>query len=111
MIGINIMLALGMHAVTGLAGQINMGQYGFYAIGAYSCALLSTKLGLGFVPTLLITILISTFFGIVVGIPSLRIEGPYLALMHHRLCRIGQADPQQRGLGRKSQRHHAHSQT
>jgi branched-chain amino acid transport system permease protein len=87
MIGINIMLALGMHAVTGLAGQINMGQYGFYAIGAYSCALLSTKLGLGFVPTLLITILISTFFGIVVGIPSLRIEGPYLAL-----CTIGFAE-------------------
>ena len=87
MIGINIMLALGMHAVTGLAGQINMGQYGFYAIGAYSCALLSTKLGLGFVPTLLATILISAFFGIIVGIPSLRIEGPYLAL-----CTIGFAE-------------------
>lgn len=38
MIGINILLALGMHLVTGLAGQINMGQYGFYCIGAYAGA-------------------------------------------------------------------------
>lgn len=87
MIGINILLALGMHAVTGLAGQINMGQYGFYAIGAYTCALISTKLGWGFIPTLLATIFISAFFGIIVGIPSLRIEGPYLAL-----CTIGFAE-------------------
>jgi len=87
MIGINILLALGMHAVTGLAGQINMGQYGFYAIGAYTCALISTKLGLGFAPTLLVTIVVSAFFGIIVGIPSLRIEGPYLAL-----CTIGFAE-------------------
>jgi branched-chain amino acid transport system permease protein len=87
MIGINILLALGMHAVTGLAGQINMGQYGFYAIGAYTCALISTKLGLGFIPTLLVTIAVSAIFGIIVGIPSLRIEGPYLAL-----CTIGFAE-------------------
>lgn len=87
MIGVNILLALGMHAVTGLAGQINMGQYGFYAIGAYTCALISTKMGIGFIPTLLITIVISAVFGIIVGIPSLRIEGPYLAL-----CTIGFAE-------------------
>lgn len=87
MIGINILLALGMHAVTGLAGQINMGQYGFYCIGAYACAIISTKFGLGFIPTLLITIAISAFFGFLVGIPSLRIEGPYLAL-----CTIGFAE-------------------
>ena len=87
MIGINIILALGMHAVTGLAGQINMGQYGFYCIGAYTCAIISTKIGLGFIPTLLVTILISIVFGLIVGIPSLRIEGPYLAL-----CTIGFAE-------------------
>ena len=80
MIGINMLLALGMHAVTGLAGQINMGQYGFYAIGAYTCAIISTRFEIGFFPVLLIVILISAIFGILVGIPSLRIEGPYLAL-------------------------------
>jgi branched-chain amino acid transport system permease protein len=80
MIGINILIALGMHAVTGLAGQINMGQYGFYCIGAYTCGIIMTKFGLGFTPTLLIVIAISAVFGILVGIPSLRIEGPYLAL-------------------------------
>lgn len=87
MVGINILLALGMHFVTGLAGQINMGQYGFYCIGAYCGALLTTKLGLGFVPTLLVTILISMVFGMLVGIPSLKVEGPYLSL-----CTIGFAE-------------------
>lgn len=87
MIGINILLALGMHFVTGLAGQINMGQYGFYCIGAYCGALLTTKLGLGFLPTLLLTILISGAFGLLVGIPALKVEGPYLSL-----CTIGFAE-------------------
>lgn len=87
MIGINILLALGMHLVTGLAGQINMGQYGFYCIGAYCGALLTTKLGLGFVPTLLLTIVISAAFGLLVGIPALKVEGPYLSL-----CTIGFAE-------------------
>ncbi len=87
MVGINILLALGMHFVTGLAGQINMGQYGFYCIGAYCGALLTTKLGLGFLPTLVITILISMAFGMLVGIPSLKVEGPYLSL-----CTIGFAE-------------------
>lgn len=87
MIGINILLALGMHFVTGLAGQINMGQYGFYCIGAYCGALLTTKLGLGFLSTLLLTILISGAFGLLVGIPALKVEGPYLSL-----CTIGFAE-------------------
>ncbi len=87
MIGINILLALGMHFVTGLAGQINMGQYGFYCIGAYAGAILTTRLGLGFWPTLVITILISAVFGMLVGVPSLKVEGPYLSL-----CTIGFAE-------------------
>ena len=87
MIGINILLALGMHFVTGLAGQINMGQYGFYCIGAYSGALLSTKLGLSFFPALGLTIVISAAFGLLVGIPALKVEGPYLSL-----CTIGFAE-------------------
>lgn len=87
MIGINILLALGMHAVTGLAGQINMGQYGFYCIGAYTSAVIGTQTEIGFIPTLLIVIVFSAFFGFLVGIPSLRIEGPYLAL-----CTIGFAE-------------------
>lgn len=87
MIGINILLALGMHFVTGLAGQINMGQYGFYCIGAYCGALITTKLGMGFLPTLVITIAVSAVCGMLVGIPSLKVEGPYLSL-----CTIGFAE-------------------
>lgn len=87
MIGINILLALGMHLVTGLAGQINMGQYGFYCIGAYAGGVLTTRLGLGFWPGLIGAIVISAFFGFLIGIPSLKVEGPYLAL-----CTIGFAE-------------------
>lgn len=87
MIGINILLALGMHFVTGLAGQINMGQYGFYCIGAYAGAIFTTTFEMGFWPTLIITILISAAFGMLVGIPSLKVEGPYLSL-----CTIGFAE-------------------
>lgn len=87
MIGINILLALGMHIVTGLAGQINMGQYGFYCIGAYVGALFTTSLKLSFWPALLATVVISAIFGFIIGVPSLKVEGPYLAL-----CTIGFAE-------------------
>ena len=87
MVGINILMALGMHMVTGLAGQINMGQYGYFCIGAYSGAILSTTFQLPFEIAILITIAISAFFGLLVGIPSLKVEGPYLAL-----CTIGFAE-------------------
>ena len=83
-IGINILLALGMNLITGTAGQINMGQYGFYAVGAYTSAIISTELGAGFGLSLLAAIVVSIIFGLLVGIPSLRVQGPYLAL-----CTIG----------------------
>lgn len=81
---INIILALGMHMVTGAAGQINMGQYGFYCIGAYCSAIITTQTGLGYIPALLLTMVVSAFFGLLVGIPALKVEGPYLSL-----CTIG----------------------
>lgn len=87
MIGINILIALGMHVVTGLAGQINMGQYGFYCIGAYVGAITTTTLGWGFWPALLASIAVSALFGVLLGIPSLKVEGPYLSL-----CTIGFAE-------------------
>lgn len=56
-------------------------------IGAYAGALLTTKGGLGFVPSLIVTIAISAAFGMLVGIPALKVEGPYLSL-----CTIGFAE-------------------
>lgn len=87
LIGINILIALGMHVVTGLAGQINMGQYGFYCIGAYTYAITTTQFGFGFLTALLCSILVSAVFGALLGIPSLKVEGPYLSL-----CTIGFAE-------------------
>jgi branched-chain amino acid transport system permease protein len=79
-VGINIILALGLNLVTGNSGQINMGQYGFYAVGAYTAGLVSTNTGLDFWPTLILVILVSALFGLVVGFPALKVEGPYLAV-------------------------------
>lgn len=80
MIGINIIVALGMYVVTGASGQINMGQYGFFCVGSYAAALVTTKLGLGFWSAVLITFLVCMVIGLFVGFLALRIEGPYLAL-------------------------------
>lgn len=80
MIGISIPVALGMYVVTGASGQINMGQYGFYCIGSYSAALLTTRLGLGFWSALAFSLFICMCLGIFIGLLALRIEGPYLAL-------------------------------
>jgi len=87
MAGVNILLALGMHIVTGVTGQINMGQYGFYCVGAYCCAIATTKAQMGFWPALMLTIAVSALCGLLVGIPALKVEGPYLSL-----CTIGFAE-------------------
>ncbi|MBU9727667.1 branched-chain amino acid ABC transporter permease [Diplocloster modestus] len=80
MIGINIIVALGMYVVTGASGQINMGQYGFFCVGSYTAALVTTRLGLDFWFCVLITCLVCSAAGLCVGFLALRIEGPYLAL-------------------------------
>lgn len=80
MIGINIIVALGMYVVTGASGQINMGQYGFYCVGSYTAALVTTRLGLGFWASAAFTCVICAVIGLFIGYLALRIEGPYLAL-------------------------------
>ena len=74
------MNAIGLNLVTGYAGQLSLGHAGFFAIGAYSSALLSMRLGWPFPIALLSSAVIATLFGALLGIPSLRLRGPYLAL-------------------------------
>mgnify|MGYP000860201344 FL=1 len=78
---IYIMLGLGLNIVVGLAGLLDLGYVGFYAVGAYSYALLSHYYGLGFWTCLPIAGLMAAFFGFVLGFPVLRLRGDYLAIV------------------------------
>jgi branched-chain amino acid transport system permease protein len=79
-IGINIILAFSFY-VPFSAGMICLGQAGFMAIGAYTAALLSMKVGLPFLWAVLAGGCVSGMLGIVTGFPALRIRGVYLMLM------------------------------
>ena len=75
-----ILLAVGLNIVKGFCGQVTVGHIGLYAIGAVSSALLALHLGWPFWMTLPAAVVITGFAGVVVGLPSVRLEGAYLAL-------------------------------
>jgi branched-chain amino acid transport system permease protein len=79
--GIYIILALGLNVVVGFAGLLNLGFVAFYAIGAYSYALLNTRLGIGFWSAVPISVLVTTAAGFLLAIPSIRLKGDYFALV------------------------------
>lgn len=79
--GIYIILALGLNVVVGYAGLLNLGFAAFYAIGAYSYALLNTRVGLGFWGALPFSLLAATIAGFLLAIPALRLKGDYLAIV------------------------------
>ncbi|MBO3276390.1 high-affinity branched-chain amino acid ABC transporter permease LivM [Pseudomonas schmalbachii] len=78
---IYVLLGLGLNIVVGLAGLLDLGYVGFYAVGAYSYALLSHYYGLGFWVCLPIAGLMAAFFGFILGFPVLRLRGDYLAIV------------------------------
>jgi branched-chain amino acid transport system permease protein len=78
---IYVMLGLGLNIVVGLAGLLDLGYVAFYAVGAYSYALLNHHFGLGFWVVLPIGAGMGTFFGIILGFPVLRLRGDYLAIV------------------------------
>lgn len=78
---IYVMLGWGLNVVVGLAGLLDLGYVAFYAVGAYSYALLSRHLGFGFWETLPLAGLIAASFGILLGFPVLRLRGDYLAIV------------------------------
>ena len=72
--------ATGLNLVSGYTGQLSLGHAAFLAIGAYTSALLTVNLRWPVVPAILVASAIATLFGILLGAPSLRLRGPYLAL-------------------------------
>ncbi len=79
-IGITIIAVLGLQIITGFTGQISLGQAAFMAVGAWTSAMLSHHLGWSFWVSMPIAALVSGFIGLLVGIPSLRIRGFYVAV-------------------------------
>ncbi|MGN8278598.1 high-affinity branched-chain amino acid ABC transporter permease LivM [Pseudomonas sp. SMV71] len=78
---IYVLLGLGLNIVVGLAGLLDLGYVGFYAVGAYSYALLSHYLGLSFWICLPIAGMMAATFGFLLGFPVLRLRGDYLAIV------------------------------
>jgi branched-chain amino acid transport system permease protein len=78
---IYIMLGFGLNIVVGLAGLLDLGYVAFYAVGAYSYALLAKTFGLSFFILLPLAGLLAAFWGILLGFPVLRLRGDYLAIV------------------------------
>ena len=76
-----VMLGLGLNIVVGLAGLLDLGYVAFYAVGAYSYALLNLHFGISFWIVLPISALLGTLFGTLLGYPVLRLRGDYLAIV------------------------------
>ncbi|MGO3891314.1 MAG: high-affinity branched-chain amino acid ABC transporter permease LivM [Paenalcaligenes sp.] len=78
---IYVMLALGLNIVVGYAGLLDLGFVGFYAVGAYTYALMYHWLGLGFWWALPFSGIMAGIFGYLLGFPVLRLRGDYLAIV------------------------------
>ena len=81
-IGINIILAVGLNLIVGFSGQFSLGHAGFMAIGAYAAAIIGSKSPTygAFFGAMLLGALISGAVALIVGIPTLRLKGDYLAV-------------------------------
>jgi branched-chain amino acid transport system permease protein len=79
-VAINVIVVIGLNILVGYTGQISLGHAGFFAIGAYGTVTLMTQLHFPFLVALPIAALIAALFGFLLGLPALRLEGPYLAI-------------------------------
>ena len=77
-----VLIALGLNVVVGIAGLLDLGYVGFYAVGAYVTAILTSAHGnLPWLLALPIAVVISMLFGLILGTPTLRLRGDYLAIV------------------------------
>src|SRR3982075_3396283 len=76
-----VMLGWGLNVVVGLAGLLDLGYVAFYAVGAYSYALLATNFGLSFWICLPLAGILAALWGVMLGFPVLRLRGDYLAIV------------------------------
>lgn len=80
LIGINIILAVGLNLVTGFTGQFSLGHAAFMAVGAYAAAIATAKFGQPMIIGTILAALAAAAAGLIIGIPTLRLKGDYLAI-------------------------------
>ena len=80
-VALTVIAGAGLNVLIGLTGQISLGHVGFYAIGAYTVAILTGDFGLSFWIALLLAGLLSGAVGALLAMPALRVRGPYLAMV------------------------------
>ena len=84
-VGLYVILGLGLNIIVGLSGQLVLGYIAFFAIGAYTMALLNAPLPhnlmWGFWPALLLAIILAAVAGLLIGLPLMRLRGDYLAIV------------------------------
>jgi len=78
---VHVILAVGLNILVGSTGQISLGHAGFFAIGAYGTVFLISMFQVPFVFAIFIAAFIAAFFGFILGLPALRLDGPYLAIV------------------------------
>lgn len=79
-IGINIILAVSLNLITGFTGQFSLGHAAFMSIGAYTSAILTVKFNQNFAIAILCAGVTAAIAGVLIGIPTLRLKGDYLAI-------------------------------
>ncbi len=83
-----IVLSLSLNLLIGYLGQMSMGHAAFWGIGAYTAAILSTKLNVSSLGTFLAAMLVAGVFGLLLGLPVLKLKGYYLTVVTLGFCEI-----------------------
>ena len=78
--GINALVAIGLCILMGYAGQVSLGQAGFYGIGAYVSSVLSLHLGIPIVLSVIFAMIVAAIAAVILAVPALRLKGHYLAV-------------------------------
>ena len=76
-----VLAAIGLNIHFGFTGLMNMGQAGFMLVGAYGFGVSASYFGLGLWPSLLVAVLAAVIFALILGIPTLKLRGDYLAIV------------------------------
>ena len=79
--GVNAIMAISVNIVCGITGQLSLGQAGFMAIGAYSCIILTESAGIPLPLSIILAGLVTAFAGFLIGFPTLKLTGDYLAIV------------------------------
>ncbi|MCR4790297.1 MAG: branched-chain amino acid ABC transporter permease [Treponemataceae bacterium] len=79
--GVNALMAISVNVICGITGQLSLGQAGFQALGAYACILLTSNCHIPLPVSIILAGLIAALLGFIIGFPTLKLEGDYLAIV------------------------------